>query len=61
MRSQECQRRASFTPRLDATRAANHLKYLFVASGLCPRPLAPHHYSEVLIDRIGRYVNPVGA
>jgi hypothetical protein len=27
---------------LTATRAANHLKYLFVASGLCPRPLAPH-------------------
>ena len=26
MRSQECQRRASFTPRPDATRAANHLK-----------------------------------
>ena len=44
-------------PRLAATRAANHLRYLFVASGLCPRPLAPYHYGEVLIDRIGRYVN----
>lgn len=43
-------------PRLTATRAANHLKYQLVASGLCPTPLGPYHYSEVLIDRIGQYV-----
>ena len=40
MRSQGSQRRGVVQPPLTATRAANHLKYLFVASDLCARPLA---------------------